>query len=129
MKRLAIALALLAAACGPSVGQARLAYAPPRPPDCKLKFLELDVADMSPQDGRWEVLGHVVLAQQGVRDPLAPAYRDQVRPRACAMGGEGVTVMATATSEPWALSAGGTSINYAVVRRRVAAKKTKPETF
>jgi hypothetical protein len=129
MRFVVLLFALSWLACGPTVGQSRLVHAPAKPADCKLKFLELKVEDMSPQGGRWEVLGYVVLSQEGVRDPLAPSYRDQVRPRACAMGGEGVTVSQTATAEPWALSAGGTTISYAVVRKRAVASKKKPENF
>jgi hypothetical protein len=119
---------LLACACGPTVGQGRLVYAQAKPRDCELKFLKLNVKDVSPE-GRWELLGHVVLSQQGVRNPLDPKYRAEVRPRACAMGGEGVAVLMMGTAEPWALSAGGTTIDYAIVRKRKAERETRPQRF
>jgi hypothetical protein len=120
--------ALAASACGPSVGEARLASAPARPDNCSLDFLKLQVSDVAP-GGRYELLGHVVLSEQGVRDPLDPKYRAEVRPRACAMGGEGVAILMTGTSTPGAFSAGGTTIDYAVVRKHRAEAPAPPQKF
>ena len=91
MKRSLLIAWLGAAAfsCGPTVNEARLTSAPARPENCSLDFLKLDMKDVAP-GGRYELLGHVVLSQEGVRDPLDPKYRAEVRPRACAMGGEGL---------------------------------------
>src|SRR5580698_7904740 len=89
-------LALLASACGPGVGEMRMAYAPPREPACSLDFLQFDMRDLAP-GGKYQVLGHVTLAQEGVQDPLQPQYREIVHPRACAMGGEAVGILATGT--------------------------------
>jgi hypothetical protein len=119
---------LVLVACGPTIGEARMVHTTPRPADCELKFLKLQIKDVAP-DGKWELLGHVVLSQEGVRDPLDPKYRAEVRPRACAMGGEGVAVLQSATAQPWALSAGGTTIDYGVVRKRQVARAKKPQRF
>ncbi len=111
---------LLLAACGPSVSEARLVVAPSRPHDCKLVFLELEMKDVVP-GGPWEILGHVALGESGEQDPLSPEYREEVRPRACRMGGEAVAILMTATSSGSVLSRGGTSVDYVVVRRRGSA--------
>ena len=115
-------------ACGPSVGEARLVSAAAKPASCDLDFLQLEIQDMAP-GAKYEVLGHVVLSEEGIRDPLAPAYRDKVRPRACAMGGEAVAILMTGTNAPAALSTGGTTIDYAIVRKRTAPSPAKPAKF
>jgi hypothetical protein len=115
-------------ACGPSVGEARMIAAPARPENCSLDFLKLDIKDVAP-GGRYELLGHVVLSQTGVRDPLDPKYRAEVRPRACAMGGEGVAILMTGTSVPGAFDSGGTTIDYAIVRKHRAEAPAPPQKF
>ncbi len=121
-------LGLCLFACGPSVGEARLVSAPFKPPTCDLDFLELKIEDVAP-GGKYELLGHVMLAQEGIRDPLNPKYRAQVRPRACAMGGEAVGILLMGRSMPGTFSAGGTSIDYAVVRLRRASAPGAPKKF
>jgi hypothetical protein len=121
-------LALAAPACGPSVGEARMNAAPARPENCSLDFLKLTINDVAP-GGRYELLGHVVLSQTGVQDPLDPKYRAEVRPRACAMGGEGVAILMTGTATPTTFSAGGTTIDYAVVRKHRAEAPAPPQKF
>jgi hypothetical protein len=123
-----VCLAAGGVGCGPSVGEARLVSAPARAASCELEFLQLEIQDMAP-GGKYEILGHVVLSEEGIRDPLAPAYRDKVRPRACAMGGEAVAILMTGTAAPHALSAGGTTIDYAIVRRRTTPPRSTPKKF
>ena len=45
------------------------------------------------------------------------------------MGGEGVAILMTSTATPWALSAGGTTIDYAVVRKHRAESASAPKKF
>jgi hypothetical protein len=123
MRRTIPLLALLAAACGPNVSEMRLVAATPRAADCDLNFLQVTMADVAP-GGKYEILGHVTLSEQGVQDPLKEEYRAVVRPRACAMGGEAVAILASGTATPWALSAGGTTIDYVVLRKPQAQAKT-----
>lgn len=119
MRKLTYLLPLLAllSGCGPHVAEVRMAAAPPRPENCELEFLQLQVMDLSPMGGKYEQLGSVVLMQRGVQDPFQPEYKAIVRPRACAMGGEGVTILQQATGTS-AFGASGTGINYAIVRKR-----------
>lgn len=114
--------------CGPSVSEARLTMAPPRPSDCKLAFLQLQMTDLAP-GGAWEILGHVTMSERGEQDPLSPEYREEVRPRACRMGGDGVGILLAATSEGSALSRGATMVDYVVVRHRRTDSPKQPQRF
>lgn len=126
---LAVLLASCAlAACGPSVAVTRLTAAPARARTCELEFRTFSMSEIAP-GGPYEVLGHVTLSQEGVQDPLKEEYRAEVRPRACELGGEAVGILAQATATPWALSAGGTSVDYVVVRKRPAQASQAPTKF
>ncbi|MFT3774870.1 MAG: hypothetical protein QM820_56705 [Minicystis sp.] len=117
-KPLLFALFALVAGCGPNVMEMRMAAAPPRPDNCELQFLQLKVEDLAPMVGTYEQLGSVVLMERGVQDPFQDKYKAIVRPRACAMGGEGVTILQQATTQ--SMMGGGSAVNYAVVRKRQA---------
>lgn len=121
-------LALALAACGPSVSVTRLSAAPARARTCELEFRTFEMSEIAP-GGPYEVLGHVALSQEGVQDPLKEEYRAEVRPRACELGGEAVGILGQATATPWALSAGGTAVDYVVVRKRPAKKASAPTKF
>lgn len=123
-----LSFAAIGIGCGPGVGETRLLSAPAKAAGCELEFLQLEMQDVMP-GAKYEILGHVVLSEEGVRDPLAPEYRAKVRPRACAMGGEGVAILMSAVAAPQGLRAGGTTIDYAVVRKRVAPTRTAPTKF
>jgi hypothetical protein len=114
---LVLSLLALGVGCGPSISEVRMIAAPPREPTCELEFLNLTIEQLSPA-GTHEILGDVVLAQSGIQDPYQPKYRDIVRPRACAMGGEAVTILNAATSSS-AMGSGSTTV-YAIVRKRAA---------
>jgi hypothetical protein len=124
-----LALSLICLACGPGIGEMRMAYAPPRPPDCDLDFLQFDMRDLAP-GARYELLGHITLRQEGTQDPLQPQYRDIVRPRACDMGGEAVGILGSAVAAPTPVTMGGTAVDYVVVRKRPPpGAPTKPQKF
>jgi hypothetical protein len=98
--------------CGPYVSESRMNAAPARPDDCELEFLHLQMMDMSPMGGTYEILGHVTVSNFSGTDPMSPENRALIRPRACAMGGEGVTIMLQATNRA------GSTTNFTVVRKR-----------
>lgn len=124
MKRLSMAplfsAALLFAACGPSVTEMRLVTAPPKAADCSLEFLQLTINQVSPAapEYTYEILGHVVLQETGVQDPMQEKYREIIRPRACAMGGEAVAILQQATSST--AFGSGSGVDYAVVRKKTS---------
>jgi hypothetical protein len=121
---------LVLGGCGPDVNEMRLVSAAAKGPNCELDFVNIEMKDVVP-GGPLEILGHVMLSEEGVRDPLAREYRAKVRPRACAMGGEAVGVMMSHTATPTGFSAGATMIDYAVVRKRPAPspKASGPTKF
>jgi hypothetical protein len=114
----------LLAGCGPNVMETRMASAPPRPEGCELQFLQLKIEDLAPMIGTYDLLGNVTLFERGVQDPFQQKYKDIVRPRACAMGGEGVTILNQATT--MSMMGGGSSVVYAVVRKRPAPGAAPP---
>lgn len=116
----------IAVGCGPNVTEVRSVAAPARDPNCKLEFIRADLQQLSSAEGEWELLGQVVLQEEGVQDPLAERYRAMVRPRACAMGGEAVAVVMSATSQ--GLTTSGSATNYGVLRKRVQASSA-PQSF
>ncbi len=108
----------LGAGCSPSLSEVRLVVAPPRGPTCEIEFLTLTMEQLS-TGGTHMIIGDLILAETGVQDPYQSRYRDVLRPRACAMGGDAVTILADAKSTGGA--AGPTSATvYAVVQKRTA---------
>jgi hypothetical protein len=116
----------LLAGCGPNVSEVRTVTAPPRESNCSLQFIKINMNELSAGTGEWEILGQIVLQEEGVRDPFAERYRAIVRPRACAMGGEAVAIVMSATSQ--GLTTSGTATSYGVLRKRTDAS-AKPTTF
>lgn len=120
----ALPLLGLLAGCGPSVSEVRQASAPPRPENCDLELLQLKMEDLTPGSGTYEMLGSVILQETGIQDPMQPKYRDIVRPRACAMGGEGITILMSSSSA--GAFGGGSGTVYSVVRKRPAEGAAPP---
>jgi hypothetical protein len=89
-----VAAAALLAACGAQVSDARIGTPrPARDANCDLDVVSAtDMATMA----KYEQVGIVRLsnAEQGT-DPLDPEVRALVRPRACALGGEAISVLAS----------------------------------
>jgi hypothetical protein len=103
-----------------------MASVAPRPPNCELEFLQLTIGQISPAapEYEYEVVGHIALGENGVQDPLQEKYRQLVRPRACAMGGEAVAILQQATGS--SVLGSGTAVDYAVVRKRPAPGAASP---
>ncbi|WP_433927610.1 hypothetical protein AB3662_31455 [Sorangium cellulosum] len=95
----------------------RMVPVPPRPDSCELEFLQLPMEQLSPT-GAYEMIGNVALSETGVQDPFQERYREIVRPHACQMGGEGVTILMQATNST--ATGSGSSVVYTVVRKRQA---------
>jgi hypothetical protein len=94
----------------------RTVTAPAREPNCSLDFIKADMNALSSGAGEWEMLGQIVLQEEGVQDPFAERYRAIVRPRACAMGGEAVAILMNTTAQ--GLTMDGSATNYGVLRKR-----------
>ncbi|MBL9103013.1 MAG: hypothetical protein JNL82_18860 [Myxococcales bacterium] len=97
---------------------------PGRPSGGELEFRSFTMDELAPGSGSHEVIGHVVLYETGIQDPFQEKYREIVRPRACAMGGEGVTILNSATNAT--VMGSGSSTDYAVVRKRVDPSGSAP---
>jgi len=116
----------LVVGCGPSVSEVRMANYPPRPENCELEFVKVDMGQLSNGQGPWELIGQIVLGEEGKQDPFDERYRAIVRPRACNMGGEAVGIVMNATSE--GAFSSGTAISYGVLRKR-DSKSEAPKKF
>lgn len=96
-------LALLTlAACGPAVGEVRSLARPPKPEGCPLELVEVGPADMQPgaafgADGQFEQIGIVSIGASVDTDAMSDEIRNIVKPRACAMGGDAVSLLASGT--------------------------------
>ncbi len=121
-----LATVLLLSACGPRISELRLAPSPPRGAGCPLEFVKLDMMDLSSQTGVWQLVGNVFIGDAGLLDPFSDENKALVRPRACAMGGEGVTIMASASNERLISSA--STVNYGILRHRSSAPEP-PKAF
>ena len=107
-----VAGGVLLASCGPTISEMRQGNYPAREASCNLEFVTMNSTSFY-TDGKWEVIGQLVLEELGSADPLAERYRAIVRPRACAMGGEAVAIFMAGTSET--LGSKSTT-SYAVLR-------------
>jgi len=105
-------LAILSA-CGPFVSEQRLAFNAPKPPTCAIEMVKTEITDLAP-GGPWEHVGSIIIQYYKNLDPLSEKVLATVRPRACQMGGEAITIM-QATS----IVNRGTAITYAVIIPRV----------
>jgi hypothetical protein len=99
---------------------------PPRPENCELEFVKVDMGQLSGNQGPWELIGQIVLGEEGKQDPFDERYRAIVRPRACSMGGEAVGIVMNATTE--AAFSSGTAVSYGVLRKR-DSKSATPKKF
>lgn len=85
--------------CGAAVGEVRTGVPhAARPPSCALTFETVTPADMQPgarfgAGGEFEQVGMVSLGTTQGTDPMSEAVRQEVRPRACGMGGEAISLM------------------------------------
>jgi hypothetical protein len=95
LRRGPLVVATLAlAACAPTVADIRTGVPrPPRDPACSLDVLNpTDMATIM----RYDQIGVVRLAnEEAGTSPMSPEAREIVRPRACAMGGNAISVMAS----------------------------------
>jgi hypothetical protein len=112
---------------GPSVNETRMAMYPPNPEHCHLDVVNgvtsPNVAMMP--NSPYELIGMVGLGETGIVDPFSPEYVAIVQPRACAMGGDAVGLMASSVSSAGPMSSTGTA--YAVLRKRNA--QAAPQVF
>lgn len=100
-----LATSLLAlAGCGAAVDVVRTgAPRPAREPDCALTLETVGPAERQPgarfgPGGEYEQVGVVTLGMTQGTDPMSEAVRREVRPHACAMGGEVIALLRASTN-------------------------------
>jgi hypothetical protein len=102
---LVVALASISSGCGgPAVGGSQMVVLAPKPPDCPLELVTIHPEDMAPggrfgAGGQYQMIGVVALGLDQGTNPMSPEVRKLVRPRACAYGGEVVSLLATGDSQ------------------------------
>jgi hypothetical protein len=91
-KLLAISFLLVLSACGPETSDTRIGTPrAPREAQCDLKVIN---GNDTSNFAKFEQVGVVQLANAPAGTaPFDPKVRDMVRPRACALGGEAISVL------------------------------------
>jgi hypothetical protein len=90
---------------GAAVGEVRMgAPHPAKVADCPLEFVSVSAGDMAPgakfgSGGKYEMIGAVNLGADEGTDPMSEEIRKLVRPRACGMGGEVVSLLASGSAQ------------------------------
>ncbi len=102
MRIVALVTLLLTVGCGPAVGEVRMLVRPPKPESCDLQIVEVNAADMAPgakfgPGGELEMVGSIMIGASDGTDAMSEDIRKLVRPRACAMGGDVVSLLASGT--------------------------------
>lgn len=120
MKKLLLISILLFSACrhGPTIAVARMAYFPSRGDQCQIKFIQTTPIEQSGQ-GPYHLVGSISLGEYGNNDPLSERYISIIRPKACAMGGDLITIAASAVTHGQTYlgtNRPSTSIVYVVLR-------------
>lgn len=82
----------------PAIGEMRTVVLPARPIDCPLELVSVQAADMAPGarfggGAQYQMIGLITLGLDPGVDVLSEQVRALVRPRACAMGGEVVSLL------------------------------------
>jgi hypothetical protein len=115
-------------ACAPTVQGMRMgATRPPRPPDCSLDIVSAtDFATIQ----KYEQVGVVVLSnEEAGTDPMSPQARAIVRPRACALGGEAISLMGSGNVKNPTSPLPTTAFGSYVVWAKRAAPGSAPQKF
>ncbi len=79
-----------------------MAIRPAKPETCKLELVTITSTEMQPEakfgtGGTYEMIGAITIGAKEGTDPMSEEIRGLVRPRACAMGGDVVTLLGSGT--------------------------------
>jgi hypothetical protein len=100
-----------------------------REPGCALQFVEASIMDMSPM-GKYDVLGYVQMSHLQIVDPLDESNRVAARPKACAMGGQYISLpLANTTQTHFVGNHENSTVIYAVLRDKSTAPAAAPQPF
>jgi hypothetical protein len=98
--------------CGPTINEMRIGYAPPLPEDCKIEVVNIPATGLGPDSDYTQVGNLIVYDGYKVPDPFAPEILNKLRPRACRMGGQQITLSMSSTG------GSGGSVSYMVLRKK-----------
>ncbi len=75
---------------------------PAKSENCKLELVSVTSTEMQPgaafgSNGTYEMIGAISIGAKEGTDPMSEEIRQLVRPRACSMGGDVVTLLASGT--------------------------------
>ena len=113
-----LGLAAPLSGCSAPVTESRWVFAPEKPKTCDLALLQPTQAELS-STARFEILGQITIANGDPNNPFDKKYRDEIPPRACAMGGEAVAIAIPGPRQgggPARREPRGTKITYTIVR-------------
>ncbi len=127
-----IALALMACG-GTSVGVIKMAMRPAKPANCELKMVTVRPEDMAPgaaygPNGEYEMIGVLAVSGASGTDMMSEEVRQAVRPKACEMGGDVLSMLSSATvvANKWGTKR--ESMNFNVWAKRPSTSAA-PEKF
>ena len=88
--------------CGPAVGVTQTVIRPAKSENCKLDLVSVTSTEMQPgaafgPNGTYEMIGVISIGAKEGTDPMSEEIRSLVRPRACSIGGDVVTLLASGT--------------------------------
>ena len=121
-----VTLPWLVACGGPAVGEVRTGLPhQARGENCQLELVSITASDMAPgarfgSGGQYEMVGMVTVGADEGTDAFSAKIKELVRPRACRMGGEVVSLLASGTDSN-AYGHAQQSIAYQVWARRNTA--------
>ncbi|MEO7331290.1 MAG: hypothetical protein ABI193_22125 [Minicystis sp.] len=129
-----IVLALALMACGgTSVGVIKMGIRPPKPASCELKIVTVRPEDMAPgaaygPNGEYEMIGALAVTGASGTDMMSEEVRQAVRPKACEMGGDVLSMLSSATYVANKWGAKRESMNFNVWAKRPSTAAA-PEKF
>lgn len=111
-----------AVACTTNVVEVRTASRPPRDESCELQIIQVTPEETRQggkygPGGEYEQIGMITLAAMGDTNAMSDMVKAAVRPRACAMGGEYVSLLTSA------IGASGMGVPYQATTYQVWAKR------
>lgn len=129
---LLLTMATIGVGCAPAVGQVQMGSPhAAKAPTCPLKFVPVGSREMMPgapfgPGGQYEMVGVVAVGADAGSDPMSEPIRKLVRPRACALGGEVISLASSATTQNRNQLRAQQSIMFTVWG---SIQKTTPQSF
>jgi len=121
---LSLVVVTTAVGCAPAIAEDRLGYFPPRHQDCAITVVNGAMQNpmlWAAPSSEYEMVGTITLHESSTADPFSEEHLKTIRPRACKMGGEALSLMSSTHSTNGFGFGTGTGTSFAVLRRRAGA--------